>query len=929
MKNYRIAILSLILVYALILGSCSKIQSPIEPSQNQNLPDSKTEFTGNRTPIAVYDAVIDPVNQTFTITPDRESTFHYPLSNIYPATMQIVATGWTPTFWADIKISHPFPGSGVVVFDPRVIAILPANPGVSFNYPVNGVTGNNSVVYQPDGYTKLFDNLGGSIPGNVNPFKAYMKSMPYRAWLSTGSKVSETQRWYMNLAGFGGPQTYKLVLDVSTNYPAPPHQVTDNAPEPVQITNTVEPGLTSQGGTSWVWTNLIRWNGNYQLYGVGFEAPDIFDGTRGCLYQSTGPNLWNVLYWGTITNEKLAPVGTYKMLTVSSDTPTGIAMYYESTYEVKPPDPVVATDVTPQKVNFSPEDAVINGEFLYMACGVNGLIMWSVYEQYMNWYTGLKIPNCDLRAVDYSDGYAYVVDYALNKLYVVDVYPYGYCFIAKTVDLPSTPYDIDIDSAGDYAFIANGTSGLQIVDIQTPESAVIYKSVPTIGSARGACVLGDYAYVADYSGGMSIIQINPISAPVYLRNVPTPGSATKVAAAGNYAYVLDETMSLQVIKAQPYGTASIVKTITFPDQPSDINISQNYAYISDNMYNLEIVDITTPENASRYRAVDTPLFGTGLTKYDRYAWVFDKNAGVEVYDVYNPGSPTLVNTYLTAGATQDVSVANDYFYTAGDMEGFQVSSMGSDPPAPMNYKFMYPATNVLGMDIEGDIAVLGCKYQGIAIYDLTPQYSETLLKTLDTPGLAREVDIVGNYAYVADDNFGLTIVNINPPSSAYIVKSVDTPGNAMDVCVSGNYAYVADGTGGLQIININSPTSASIVKSVAMPDIAYGVAYASGYAYIGANASGFQIVDVDPVGSASIVKSVDTPGESHGLMLLGDYAFVADGSAGLQNIKINPVSSAAIFSTADTPGTALDVYVKGELAYVADCRGGVRAIDLW
>jgi len=331
LKMSTIILTSIIL--AIVLASCSgssKNQTPLEPdNQVSDLPSFGTGETSGRTLLAIYDAVIDPIAKTFTVTPDeRTADYHFPLTQLYPNVLQITGFGFIPNLWADIKLKHPFPGSGIEGFDPRVIAILPANLDVSFDYPMLDVSGNNSVVLEPDGYTKLFDNLSGTIVGNTNPFKAYFKNQPNRVWSDTGV-TEETQRWQMDLAGFGGQLRYKLVVDVSTNFPDPPTPVTDNAAEPVQIDVVVGPGLTQNGGSTDIDVTLLDWQGHAGIGGVQVEAPDLFDGIVILEYSAPGPNPNEYVYTGTIANSLHAPFGEYKIMVATWDQVTGIYIYNE------------------------------------------------------------------------------------------------------------------------------------------------------------------------------------------------------------------------------------------------------------------------------------------------------------------------------------------------------------------------------------------------------------------------------------------------------------------------------------------------------------------------------------------------------------------------------------------------------------------------
>jgi uncharacterized delta-60 repeat protein len=330
-----------ILMCVVILAGCNGGGTPVAQTADQisDLPESSMSSGQSRDVIAVYDAVIDPVKQTFMIEPSsRDLSYHGALTRLYPNALTITDYGWSPNFWVDITLTHPLPNSGIIVFDPRVIAILPTNPGLSFNYPVLDCVGNNSAVLEPDGYTKLFDSLGGSIPGNTNPFKAYFKDQPNRRWMDQGV-TSETQRWQMNLSGMPIPLQYKLVVDISTNYPQLPTPGVDNAPEPVQIEATVEPGLTPQGGEAQIEVTLLDWQGQSSIGGVRVEAPDLFDGTVSLAFSEPGPNPNEYVYTGTIANSLLAPAGEYRILVATWDQQTNLCVFNEFTVTVIEPLP--------------------------------------------------------------------------------------------------------------------------------------------------------------------------------------------------------------------------------------------------------------------------------------------------------------------------------------------------------------------------------------------------------------------------------------------------------------------------------------------------------------------------------------------------------------------------------------------------------------
>lgn len=322
-------ILMLVLGFALSFAACSGNYTPVNPdTASLDLPETfGISGDGGRNMIAAYTVEIDPVAETVTMEPtDRVGAGHLPLSIYFPV-LAITWFSFGPPFQADIRLAHPYPGSGIDGFDARVVAVLPANAGVSMEYPTFGVLANDSVIQDPlTGYTPLYDNPG--IPGSANPFIAYFKTTPFRVWSSTGT-TSETQRWTMDLAGFGGPLIFVLICDVSTNFPSPPQPIVDNCPEPAEILDTtVGEGMTPAGGSAPLDVVLLDWQTPSGVIAM-VECPSLFAGTKPLTYSGPGPGSDEYVFSGTISNDKLAPEGFYNYCVGAMDSTTQDVIFEE------------------------------------------------------------------------------------------------------------------------------------------------------------------------------------------------------------------------------------------------------------------------------------------------------------------------------------------------------------------------------------------------------------------------------------------------------------------------------------------------------------------------------------------------------------------------------------------------------------------------
>ena len=94
--------------------------------------------------------------------------------------------------------------------------------------------------------------------------------------------------------------------------------------------------------------------------------------------------------------------------------------------------------------------------------------------------------------------------------------------------------------SGSYAYLADGSFGLQVANISNPVAPTIVGEEGTPGYARDVAISGSYAYVADDNGGLQVVDIHTPRAPLVVGSVDPGGSACDVAVSGGYAYVADD-----------------------------------------------------------------------------------------------------------------------------------------------------------------------------------------------------------------------------------------------------------------------------------------------------------------------------------------------------------------------------------------------------
>ncbi len=123
--------------------------------------------------------------------------------------------------------------------------------------------------------------------------------------------------------------------------------------------------------------------------------------------------------------------------------------------------------------------------------------------------------------------------------------------IIGSIDTPNYAWGVVLSSDGSKAYVADGRSGLQIIDISDPTNPTIIGSIDTPDFAGGVVLSNDgsKAYVADGRSGLQIIDISDPSSPTIIGSVDTTGWATEVALSSDesIALIADGWAGLQII----------------------------------------------------------------------------------------------------------------------------------------------------------------------------------------------------------------------------------------------------------------------------------------------------------------------------------------------------------------------------------------------
>jgi uncharacterized protein YjdB len=288
--------------------------------------------------------------------------------------------------------------------------------------------------------------------------------------------------------------------------------------------------------------------------------------------------------------------------------------------------------------------------------------------------------------------------------------------VTGTYDTPGIACDVCL--SGNYAYVADDESGLQIIDVSNPANPILAGTYSTTGAINSVFVSGNHAYATDDYNGLLIIDVSNPASPV-LEGSYSPSGASRVHVSGNYAYLV-RGCSLDIIDISKPSNPFPVKVFNWSDYVYGIFVSGNHAYVS-RVGAINIINVADPINSyieGSYSYPDEYARPYDLCVSGNYAYVANYYDGLQMIDVSNPASPVLCRNLTSSNYSKSVFVSGNYLYYINT-----------------NLKYLLNIANI--SDPLTPYSIRGC--------EMNNSYA---------------VCASGNYVYVADGFYGLRIVYV-------------------------------------------------------------------------------------------------------------------------------------------------------------------------
>jgi hypothetical protein len=243
-----------------------------------------------------------------------------------------------------------------------------------------------------------------------------------------------------------------------------------------------------------------------------------------------------------------------------------------------------------------------------------------------------------------NGNFAYVAA-GSTGLQIVDVSDRTNPQVVSSVDTPGNANDVQL--VGNLAFVADGSSGLQVIDVTKPLTPVLVGSYKTVGVAWDAVVTGGLAYVAVDTSGVQIVDVSNPAAPIGLGLVALPGitKGLDIDASRNLAVAVGTGGLFTITVANPkaptlVGSLNYTSSLGLPADARDVALMGNFAFVADFNSNLTSVDISNPAQPIYVASAGTSASGSleDVVISGNFAFAADAafGGGVPIVNIGNP-----------------------------------------------------------------------------------------------------------------------------------------------------------------------------------------------------------------------------------------------------------------------------------------------------
>lgn len=449
----------------------------------------------------------------------------------------------------------------------------------------------------------------------------------------------------------------------------------------------------------------------------------------------------------------------------------------------------------------------------------------------------------DARGMDVANGRAYIADGNLDVWDLSDISNPQPLYTISPYTPSDDAYAEDVRVSGNYAYVAYGNKGLQIIDLTvrevvsqvdsltyaytlelrdnlvylyygpfdcplgiidisnplSPQVTGIYEPPMYLG---GFALQGNRAYVADLWYGLRTVDISDPYHPTEIHRYNRCGDYHDVKAVGNRAYVLSGGSSynfrMQVMDIADRQHPTELGGFEIPGgydlQAVSFAVQDNTCFVTRRFYGdtyLDAYDMTDPSAPAHLGTITGGGYNFGVFVHDQYAYIAGQET-LHVVNISNPSAMTLAGNYTHRTSCSSLAFSGHYVYLSEDN---RIVALDMSNPASPVVADTVSVRYVEQLAVSNGLLVaLG--YDSFYVFDASPAELRAPRSVTAYPeGRLRNslaMAVQDQYVFFVTDSSYMYLFDLSNPDTPVLRGSYRTPGKLHGLDVEGNMIVAAD-----------------------------------------------------------------------------------------------------------------------------------------
>lgn len=412
--------------------------------------------------------------------------------------------------------------------------------------------------------------------------------------------------------------------------------------------------------------------------------------------------------------------------------------------------------------------------------------------------------------------------YTTTSLFeVIDISHPASASVVSSQEIATDIRGLDISETEKKAYVIGSyPHRLTAIDISSPTNPKILPTPESIvGNAdlQDIVVSGGYAFIADGTAGLRIVDLRNPDQPIHVKDIDLEGRAFAIHQSKDKLHVHVEQQYFNVVDArnqnEPKLAFSERYTSAYPT--ASIVIRDKKAYLKSNEF--KIYDLSDPSHPKQLNTISAEV--DSIQVQGKYLYSTIGEIGLLVYDISDFANPRKVATVsFPKGIPRDLSVDGSWAVGISNVP-YSINIIDiSNPEKPVpkeSYIFeKYPST----VAVKENYVYVARGKDGVDIFKIKEGVPE-LIKNMGGKGYTQSVAVRENKAFVVRE--GIEIFDVTDHHNPLLADKIKVEGEALRIAVDGEQIYVANGFSGVGIIPYRTSSTQTTSSDTSLPQTSF------------------------------------------------------------------------------------------------------------